>query len=97
MATREASKSVFLASGIYALLCAPLLLVAERFSFPQWPLHASQFIAVLICLPASLIYLWCTRGQRAPIRQLAIAASLLAASWLGFIAYIVGTIDFGAD
>ena len=97
MATERISRSFFLASGVFALLCAPLIVIAERFSLPQWPLHASQFIAVLICLPASLIHLGRTRGERAPARWIAVAAALLATAWLGFIAYVVGTLDFGAD
>ncbi len=97
MATPHVSRFAFLASGIYALLCAPLILLAERLSFSQSPLHASQFIAVLICLPASLAYLWGTRGQRAWTRRLAVVAAFLATAWLGFIVYVVGTVDFGAD
>ena len=95
MSITAPSKWLFLVSGFYALACAPAILIAEHFSWPQSPFHQTQFIAVLLCLPASLAFLWSTRGSRfGGQRCLAAVAASLCSLWLAFIAYVVLTLDF---
>ncbi len=90
------SRSLFIGAGIYALACAPAALIAERFGWPQKLFHLSQMIAVILCLPTSLIYLWCTRGTSfGTQRWWALIAAFLCALWLGFVAYVITTFEGG--
>ena len=95
MSITPPSKYLFLFTGFYALACAPAILIAEHFSWPQSLFHGTQFIAVLLCLPASLVFLWSTRGLRfGGQRWLAAVGASLCSLWLAFCAYVLLTLDF---
>ncbi len=95
MSITASSKWAFLVTGIYALACAPAILLAERFGWRESVFHQSQFIAVLLCLPASAVFLWSTRGSRFGVhRWLAVVATVLCGLWLALIAYLILTLDF---
>jgi hypothetical protein len=93
------SKFAFLASATYILLCIPAIFLAEHFALKQSPIHGTQSLAVTLCLPASLVFLWCSRSRAfKPIHWLAVAAVVLSALWLSFIGYFIfGPHDFGPD
>jgi glucan phosphoethanolaminetransferase (alkaline phosphatase superfamily) len=57
------SKFAFLASATYILLCIPAIFLAEHFALKQSPIHGTQSLAVTLCLPASLVFLWCSRSR----------------------------------
>jgi H+/Cl- antiporter ClcA len=85
----------FLIAGIYALACAPAILIAERFRWPEWPMHMSQFGAVIVCFSASVLFLWNTRGMGYSwYRWLAAVATVLCGLWLAIFIYVVLTLDF---
>ena len=91
----QSSKWLFLVAGIYAALCAPAILLAERLAWPQSPFHVTQLLAVALCLPASLTFLWRTRGSPFTTqRWLAVTAAVLSGLWLSFVIYVLLTIDF---
>jgi hypothetical protein len=95
MSIKASSRWLFLVTGFYALACAPAILLAEHFSWPESSLHTTQFLAVVLCLPASVVFLWSTRGSRfSAQRWLAAVASVLCGLWLALIAYLVLTLDF---
>jgi hypothetical protein len=88
-------RRLFLIAGIYALACAPAILIAERFRWPQWPMHMSQFGAVILCFSASVLFLWSTRGTGYSLyKWLAAMATVLCGLWLAFFIYVVQTFDF---
>lgn len=89
------SRWLFLATGLYALSCAPAILVAERLNWPQSALHLSQFAAVVLCWPASLIFIWRSRASPARGRKaLAAVAASLCSLWMAFVVYVVIHLDF---
>ncbi len=97
MSVTQSLKWLFLGGGIYAALCAPAILVAERLAWSQSPFHVTQFLAVTLCFPASLAFFWRTR--RAPLsaeRWLALVAAVLSGLWLCLILYVLLRIDFSA-
>ena len=94
----RASRILFVSLCAYIVLCIPAIFAAEHFELSQAPLHASQFLAVVACIPTAAAYLWFSRGT--PLRGLrlvAAAAIVLAALWLAFIAHFVMTADLGTD
>jgi hypothetical protein len=93
----QSSKWLFLATGVYAALSAPAILVAERLAWPQAPFHVTQLLAVALCLPASLLFLWRSRGSAFGSQQwLAVAAAILSGLWLSFVVFVLFTLDFSA-
>src|SRR4051794_27340611 len=85
---------LFLIAGIYALACAPAILVAERFHWPEWPMHMSQVGAVILCFSASILFLWKTRGRGYSwYKWLAAVSIVLCGLWLMFVTYVVLTFD----
>jgi len=95
MSITATSKWLFLVTGFYAVACAPGILIADHFSWPQSLFHRTQFIAALLCLPACLVFLWNTRGSRfGGQRWLAAVGASLCSLWLAFIAYVALTLDF---
>ena len=94
----RASRILFVSLCAYIVLCIPAIFAAEHFGLSEAPLHASQLLAVVACIPTAAAYLWLTRG--APLRGLrlvAAAAIALAALWLALIAHFLMTADFGTD
>jgi hypothetical protein len=92
----RSSKWLFVTTGIYAILCLPAILIVERLGWTERPFHSTQFLAVALCFPASLTFLWRTRGTPCGVsRGLASAAALLSGLWLSFVVYVFMTIDFG--
>src|SRR6476619_4895090 len=86
---------LFLIAGIYALACAPAILVVERFRRHEWPMHMSQFGAVILCFSASILFPWNTRGMGYSLyKWLAAASIVLCGLWLAFVSYVVLTFDF---
>jgi hypothetical protein len=95
MSISTSSRWLFMVTGFYALGCIPAIFVAEHFDWPEWILHTTQLCAVVLCLPASVIFLWFTRGSRfGGQRWLAVVAAVLSSVWLGLIAYLILTLDF---
>lgn len=79
------------------MLCIPGILLAERFGWPETPFHVTQLLAVALCFPASLLFLWRSRGSAFSGTQwLAVAAAVLSGLWLFFIVVLVLTLDFNA-
>jgi hypothetical protein len=74
----------------------PAILLAERLSLPQGPLHTTQFLAVALCFPSSLVFLWRNRDTWSGTRRLAAGAALLSGVWLVFVAYVLLTLDFSS-
>ena len=94
----RASRTLLITLCVYVVLCIPAIFVAEHFGLRQGPLHASQLLAVLACVPSALAYLWLSRGNPLHgLRLVAVAAVTLALLWLAFLAYFVMTADFGTD
>jgi hypothetical protein len=92
------SKWLFLTFGLYAATCAPAILLAEHFGFPESSLHVSQFLAVIGCIPSSAVFLLSTSGHSpSPVRWVAAIALALSILWIGFITHFVLTADFGGD
>jgi hypothetical protein len=93
----QSSKWLFVTTGVYAALCAPAILLAERLAWPQTLFHVTQFLAVALCLPASLLFLWRTRGSASGAQQsLAVVAAVLSGLWLSFVVFVLLTLDFSA-
>jgi hypothetical protein len=92
------SKWLFLVLGAYVALCVPAILVAERAGLPEWPLHMSQFVAVVCCVPSSAIYLWTSRRRPfGVLRALASVTLVLSVAWIGLLAHFIQSGDFGDD
>jgi hypothetical protein len=97
MSITQSSKCLFLTAGVCALLCAPAILFAERRAWSQAPFHVTQLLAVALCLPASLTFLWRTRGTKfRGERWLVVAAAVLSGVWLLFVIFVFLTLDFSA-
>lgn len=89
------SKRVFISAGVYAVACAPAILLAERFGWPESFFHITQFVAAVLCFLAAGLYLWSTRGLRFDgRRRLAGVACVLSGLWLAFVVYVLLTLDF---
>ena len=90
MTKGKSSFWIFLTSGLYAVMCAPVILYAERRGWPEWPLHSTQLIATLICFISSFIYTMSHRntppGWR---RRLAVVSLLLSGVWLAIICVLL--------
>ena len=97
MTMKILSKWSFLASGMYALLCIPVILVAERLHWPEGIFHATQFLSVAVCIPASFLFLWLSRGTWSRLRWLALSALILAGAWFSFAIYVITIMDSGWD
>ena len=90
-----ASWWLFLSLGGYILACIPAIFVAEHFGWSQWPLHTTQLLATVLCIPSAAAFLWCTRGARFGWQQVvAILAVLLAGLWCVFVCFVMLTLDF---
>ena len=97
MALERIFKWLFLTTGIYAAMCAPAILLAERFGFRESPIHVTQWLAAAACIPASSTYLWLSRARpTGPLRLLAILALVSALAWVAFVIYVIKTLDFSA-
>lgn len=92
----------FCVSGAVALLCIPSVFVLEALKLPDDPANLTGWIAVLICLGASIGYLRQTRGSREnrELRAMAKAALWLSLSviillfiWIAFLAVSAPDID----
>jgi hypothetical protein len=93
----QSSKWLFVATGVYASLCAPAILLAERLGWPETPFHATQFLAVALCFPASLLFLWLTRGIAfGALQWLAAIAAVLSGLWLFFIVFVLFSLGFSS-
>jgi hypothetical protein len=90
------SFKLFLASGAYAILCIPGILVAEHLQWSQWFFHASQLAALLLCFAGAVIFLF--RPRRAPAgwkQMLAFLVVVLAGLFLAMFVWIITTLNFG--
>ena len=88
---------LFMGTGIYALACAPAILLAERLGWSQSFFHATQLVATILCVPAAACFLWNTRGLRFTwARCFAFVACVLSGLWLAFVLYVFLTLDFSA-
>ena len=86
---------LMLFAGIWALACAPAILLAESKRWPQWPFHSTQLVACLVCIGGSTWFLVATRSQEKGWRQVvALAGWMLAGAWVFFVAWVLLTLDF---
>lgn len=89
--------ALFMGAGIYALACAPAILLAERLVWSQSFFHATQLVATILCVPAAAFFLWLTRGLRFNwARCFALVACVLCGLWLAFVLYVLLSLDFSA-
>jgi len=88
------AKWLFLIAGGYALLCAPAILVAERYGWSEAPLHSTQLLATLICFVSSAAFMLSTTGSSSGWeRSLSAVALILSGLWLAFFCYVILTFD----
>jgi hypothetical protein len=88
---------LFMGTGIYALVCAPAILLAERLGWSQSFFHITQLVATILCVPSAAIFLWLTRGLRFNwARWLALIACVLSGLWLAFVICVLLSLDFSA-
>ena len=89
--------ALFMGAGIYALACAPAILLAERLGWSQSFFHATQFVATILCVTVAPFFLWITRGLRFNwARWFALIACVLSGLWLAFVIYVLMSLDFSA-
>ena len=91
------SLRLYLVAGVLALMCIPLILLAERHGASQAPINVIQLIAVPVCMASSATYLFATRGR--PFgwqRSLGVVALTLTGLWLAFICFVILTFDLSA-
>ena len=85
---------LFIFAGIYALLCIPAVLIAERYDWPEWFIHVSAFIASGLCFVSAGVYYYRTRAMAQAFgRGLAIMAIIFAGLWVSFVVFAWATID----
>ncbi len=90
MSSARPAKWIFVVTGVYALACVPAILVAEKLRLPEWPLHTSQLLAVIVCFLAGALFLVTKRSPaRGALGWLAIVACVLCGLWLAFIAFVL--------
>ena len=88
---------LFMGAGVYALACAPAILLAERLGWSQSFFHVTQLVATILCGLAAALFLWLTRGARFDwARKIAIIACVLSGLWMAFVLYVFITLDFSA-
>ena len=86
---------LFMGTGIYALACAPAILIAERLGWSQSFFHATQLATTLLCFLAAAFFLWLTRGSRLVCaRWFAIVVCVLSRLWVAFTLYVLLSLDF---
>ena len=89
--------ALFMGAGIYAIACAPAILLAERLGWSQSFFHATQLVATILCVPTAAFFLWLTRGL--PFngaRCFALVACIASGLWLVFVLYVLLSVDFSA-
>jgi hypothetical protein len=92
MSISTSSKWLFLIAGFYTLACIPIILIADHYDWLAMLSDKRQVLAVALCFPASVVFLWSTRGSRFDAqRWLAAVASVLCGLWLAFVGYAVMT------
>ena len=88
-------RSGMMLSGFCALACIPGILAAEHFGWSERPFHATQILATLLCFVASVGCLLMGRRSMNPATQaLTVTATVLSASYLAFLAWVLARIDF---
>jgi len=91
------SHFLYMGTGIYALACAPAILLAERLGWSQSFFNITQLVATILCVPAAAFFLWLTRGLRFNwARCFALVACVLSSLWLVFVLYVLLSLDFSA-
>ncbi len=86
------SSRIFLASGVYAALCVPGILIAERAQWDESLFHSTQWLALVVCSLSSARFLLVSRGQAVGWRRpVAWLAGLLSGLYLLFIIYVLVT------
>ena len=88
---------LFVGTGLYALACAPAILIAERQGGSQSWWHGTQLLATATCFVASLVFLWRTRGVSSWARPVAFTAVSMCFAWLAFVGYVLLPLDFFKD
>jgi hypothetical protein len=86
-------------TGLYAVLCAPLILLAERYGWSEGPFHVTQLLATLVCFLSSIVFI---RGDKPASvrwqRAVAIVALTLSGLWLAVLAapphHGISSLDF---
>ena len=61
-ASQIVAKRLAIFSALYVALCIPAILIAERYDLPEWPMHTTQSLAILILIMSGGYYLYQTRG-----------------------------------
>lgn len=86
------SFKIQLFSGLYVLLCIPLILLAEKYSFSEAPFHLTQLIAIISCFISGLVVL--IKGRKG-MKATGLFVSGLGVILTGLILAFVGTFIFG--
>lgn len=93
---RPLARPVAIVSGVYAIACAPAILLLEGSGPAQTFLHLTQQGAIVICVIASLRDVWTHRHAPADaFFYLAAAASFLGLGWIVFVLLVVFTRGVG--
>ena len=87
---KKVMQYTFIISGVYTLLCIPLIYMFEYLHINETPLHSSQFFAVFICFVTSLIYRIMIRKDKfTPMKALSSIALTLSTLWIGFLIFVI--------
>ena len=87
-------KRLAILSALYASICVPAILLAERFNLPEWPMHTTQPLAIVILLVSGSYYLYQTRrGEPSWFRKSLYFLCGAAVVWICLIiAFIVASV-----
>ncbi len=87
---KKAMQYTFIISGVYALLCIPLIYMFEYLHISETPLHSTQFFTVLTCFVTSLIYRIMIRKDKFTLMKVLSSIALaLSAIWIGFLIFVI--------
>jgi hypothetical protein len=92
------AKRIAIISAIYAVCCIPAILVAERFDLAEWPMHATQPLAILIMIASGSFYLYQTRGgESSALRKLFYVLCGIGVAWIVLLVWFVFFVQIGPD
>jgi len=89
---------LMLGTGLYAVLCVPLILLAERHGWSEGPFHGTQLLATLVCFLSSIDFI---RGDKPKSvrwqRAVAIVALTLSGLLLALLAFALMVVSVGLN
>jgi hypothetical protein len=86
-------------SAAYIAVCIPAIFIAEAYHFPEWPMHVSQFVAVLVFVVSGWFYvLGSPKSSEGVLQRRLVSVGLVCALlWLAFIVFAGFFVSFGPD